>query len=90
MTAVEFEYWQQFYRFEPFGDEWQQAAQAAWAPIAATGSKKESGDFWTVDDFLPFALSKPDVVTVPVSNDVMQSKMLRCFGPSVKRKKKET
>lgn len=89
ISAIEFAHWIEFYRLEPFGEEWRQAAQAAWAPIAATGSKKESGGHWEVNDFMPcLPPEMPDAA--PVDSEQMKMKLFRVFGPKLRRVAKET
>jgi len=54
MTPRQFKEWQVFEEIEPFGDEWQQAANIAWAALNAFGKTKSKPS-----DFMPHYTRKP-------------------------------
>jgi len=42
MTACEFHEWIQYYQLEPFGDEWEQAAEIGYTVAEASGAYKRT------------------------------------------------
>jgi len=52
ISAAELAEWQAYYRFEPFGDEWQQTSYLCAMTGNAAGGKKGGGRF-KPQDFMP-------------------------------------
>lgn len=44
MSSVEFQEWQEYYRIEPFGDDWQQAGTIAAASVNVWSKRKVKPD----------------------------------------------
>ena len=60
MTAKEFWEWIEYYRLEPFGDEWDQAAEIGFTVAACSGNVKRGALRRFHENFKPkFKDSKP-------------------------------
>lgn len=87
MSSREITEWQEFYKREPFGEEWKQVAYLC-SLIANGLLKKKDGGQWTPNDFYPIKI----VETLRQQSDdeieaVLKAALIVAKPPKPKKKK---
>jgi hypothetical protein len=80
LDASQFLDWMEYYRVEPFGDEWRQTAQQSWLLALALRPKKRI----TIDNFMP--VKEPQTKQQVVANVDSYFRAMKAHGEKYHRK----